>query len=185
MACRGRGGSAFESLYFQIFYWIAFTFFTYAEASPGYVWATEIQKPQQEVVLTVSGNVTNHNGNSAVQLDIPMLEGIGLKSLVTHTIYSSSAHQWHGVLMRDLLEFVGAKGSLVEIKALDGYSTTIPISDFYDYDVLLATKRNGKRLSIRSRGPTRIIYPVDHNPSLQSPTYTSRFVWQIEQIVVK
>ena len=185
MARRGRGARALYRVHLSLAFLIVFSFCSYMEAFAEQVRADELEQPQQDVILTVEGLLANHNGQGHVKLDRPMIERIGLNELTTHTVYSTKAYQWHGVLMRDLLDYVGAQGKTVMVQAMDGYRTSIPIQDFHDYDVLLATKRNGQDLNIRSRGPVRLIYPLDHDASLLDPKYTARFVWQIEKIVVQ
>ena len=185
MARWGTGAASFKGLLQRIFFGIAITFFACAGALSAHAWADELAYPQEDIILTISGSVSNQNAKGLVYLDRQMIEDIGLSKVITHTVYSSKAHEWHGVLMRDLLAYVEAKGDTVEVLALDGYRTKIPVQDFYDYDVLLATRQDGRDLSIRRRGPIRIIYPIDHDESLLDPKYTSRFVWQIEKMIVK
>nr|WP_319390265.1 molybdopterin-dependent oxidoreductase [uncultured Cohaesibacter sp.] len=185
MARRGNMGGALARLHLKLVCGIIFSTVTCLEAHSVFVYADELSWPQRDVILTITGKLDNHNANGAVLLDRPMIEKIGLRELHTRTIYSSTPHLWRGVLMRDLLDYVGSKGELVEFRALDGYSVTIPIKDFYDHDVLLALRQNGKDLSIRRRGPTRLIYPRDLDASLLDPKYAARSVWQIEKMIVK
>jgi DMSO/TMAO reductase YedYZ molybdopterin-dependent catalytic subunit len=51
---------------------------------------------------------------------------------------------WEGVLVRDLLSEakVKPKANTVILYAIDGYSTSFPLSYFYDNDILLAYKMN-------------------------------------------
>ncbi|WP_316859391.1 molybdopterin-dependent oxidoreductase [uncultured Cohaesibacter sp.] len=147
--------------------------------------AKELPCPKERVILSVFGKISHQNYEGVAKLDRPMLASIGMTMLNTHSVYSTNAHDWNGVLMRDLLAYVGAHGQEVEFRALDGYHITIPVSDFFDFDVLLAMQRDGQDLSIRSRGPTRLIYPIDNNRALRSQKYTPRFVWQIEKMTVK
>ncbi len=185
MARRGTGAASFNGLFQRICWGIVTAFFACMSVLSAPVGAEELEQPQDDIILTISGKVSNHNAEGLVYLDRSMIEAIGLNEVVTHTVYSTKAHQWHGVLMRDLLAYVGAKGETVEVHALDGYQTEIPVHDFYDYDVLLATRQDGRNLSVRRRGPIRIIYPIDHDSSLLDPKYTARFVWQIEKMIVK
>ncbi len=185
MACRGKASDALHWLHRRTIFAFCFALLFSLEGVSSHALADELEKPREDIILTVTGNIAHHNADGAVLLDRPMIENVGLKELETHTVFSSKAYLWHGPLMRDLLEYIGARGESIEVLALDGYSITIPIKDFYDYDVLLATKRDGKHLSVRNRGPIRLIYPIDHDQTLRDPKYTSRFVWQIEKIVVK
>ncbi|WP_319483926.1 molybdopterin-dependent oxidoreductase [uncultured Cohaesibacter sp.] len=185
MARRGNMEGVLARVRLKLVCCIIFSMVTSLEAYSAFAYADELSRPQHDVILTVTGRLDNHNANGAVLLDRAMIEKIGLRELHTHTARSKSAHLWHGVLMRDLLDFVGAKGEQVEFHALDGYSVTIPIKDFYEHDVLLAIRQNGENLSVRRRGPTRIIYPMDMDESLLDPKYTARSVWQIEKMIVK
>ena len=51
---------------------------------------------------------------------------------------------WEGILLRDLLEEAGVRpeANTVIFYAHDGYSTTHPLSYFYDNDILLAYRMN-------------------------------------------
>ncbi|WP_245418043.1 molybdopterin-dependent oxidoreductase [Cohaesibacter celericrescens] len=147
--------------------------------------AEGLPKPSGAVVLTISGNISEHNGSGKARFDRRMLEALGMRTLHTRTIYSSNESDWCGILMRDLLTRVGAKGEKIEFTAHDDYRAVIPFKEYFEYDVLLAMEKNGKKLSMRTRGPTRIIYPLDGNEELDDKRYAARYVWQIKDIVVK
>lgn len=51
---------------------------------------------------------------------------------------------WEGILFRDLLDEVGAKpeANTVILYAYDGYSTSFPLSFFYDKDIIMAYRMN-------------------------------------------
>jgi DMSO/TMAO reductase YedYZ molybdopterin-dependent catalytic subunit len=55
---------------------------------------------------------------------------------------------WHGVLVRDLLDAsrVKPEAKTVIFKAVDGFSTSFPVSYFDDRDILLAFRMNGAPL---------------------------------------
>lgn len=153
--------------------------------SNGSAQANSLPEPNGEVILTISGKLTRHNGKGIVRLDRAMLEMIGTHEIVTQTFYSSKASKWRGVLMRNLLAYIGAKGDDIEVVALDRYRAVIPRSDFEKYDVILALEQNDEKLTVRSRGPSRIIYPSDQNEELRAPEYGARLVWQIEKMIIK
>ena len=161
------------------------TLFVLWSGSAALLRAETLPEPQGKVILTVSGNLSNHNGQGIVRLDRQMLMDIGLHELSTRSYSLGEPSLWRGVLMRDLLAFVGARGKEIEAISLDKYRKKIPRVDFETYDVILALEKNGKPLSIRTRGPTRIIYPYDQHEELQSQAYGGRLVWQIKKIVVK
>ena len=144
-----------------------------------------LPEPKGSVVLTVSGAISNENGGGEVRFDRAMLRAIGQYEITTHTIYSSKPSTWRGVLMRDLLDYVGATGETVEFFAYDDYRVAVPVQDYQDFDVLLAFQKDGKDMSLRTRGPTRIIYPHDQHEELQDQKFAARYVWQIRKMIVK
>lgn len=77
------------------------------------------------------------------------------------------------------------KGSRLKVHALNDYWVEIPMSDVVNYNILLASKIDGKAFSIRDFGPYFVIYPVDERrEELNSPVKFSKFVWQVDSITV-
>lgn len=95
-------------------------------------------------------------------------------------------HDVRGPLMRDLLKAAGVDGTTALGVALDKYEVEIPTRDFVDYDVIAAIEVDGKRLSVREKGPAWIVYPSVDNPSLKAdPVYEARSIWQLKELTVK
>ena len=145
-----------------------------------------LPSPTGKIILKVSGLIAHYNGRDGeVSFDRAMLEAIGMQSLTTHTYKSSKAHTYRGILMRDLLDYVGAHGKELTLFSLDGYVVSVPIREYRDFDILLAMEMDGKALTVRRRGPTRIIYPLDQQPELGTGKYPKRMVWQLERLQVQ
>src|SRR3546814_10669243 len=102
----------------------------------------------------------------------------------TSTSVTDGVHAFDGFLVRDLLEQVGASGSSVVATALNHYVIDFPITEFDDYDVILAYAMDGKRLRTRDKGPLWIVYPRDDHPELQDIRYDYRWVWQVFRLDV-
>ena len=68
--------------------------------------------------------------------------------------------------------------------ALNDYETRIPVSDFMQFNVLLAIKRNGHYMPVSDKGPLFIVYPYDSNPELKTQKYYSRSAWQLASLEV-
>jgi len=73
----------------------------------------------------------------------------------------------------------------VTATAANDYSVEIPVSDFLDYDVILAITMDGERLTLRDKGPLWIVYPRDDHPELSSPLINSRWIWQLVALELK
>lgn len=121
-----------------------------------------------------------------VAVDDDMLQQIAAKEIYTKVVsLNSDVRSVRGVLARDLLKHVGATGTMATISALDDYQIEIPLGDFTQYDVVIAVEIDGKRLTVRDKGPAWVIYPVSSHPELDHQVYESRSVWQIKTIEIK
>ena len=148
-------------------------------------YAGSYEETKERTIITITGKISPDIPNGAAKIGYDTLEKIGVKELTTRTFYSKKQYNFSGVLMRDLMAYVGATGKTLEITALDDYRINVPIADYEKYDVLLVFKLDGKNLSIRERGPARIIYPVEQHSELNDKKYASRYIWQIKGMKVK
>ena len=154
-------------------------------AGAGQALAGTLAQPQGKVVLTVSGLITNTNKDGTAEFDMPMLESLGLQSFSTTTPWYDGPVTFEGVAMMRLMDFVGATGGSITVKALNDYATDIPMADFKKYPAILALKRNGAYMPVRDKGPLFIVDPYDSDPDLKHQRFYSRSAWQVAQIIVK
>ena len=131
---------------------------------PGPARAAVLPKPEGKVVLTMSGLIKETNGDGVAEFDIAMFEG---------------------VRMAALLDRIGATGTTLTARALNDYSTDIPVEDFRKYEVLLALKRDGAYMPVKDKGPLFIVYPYDSDPELKHQRFYSRSAWQVARMVLK
>jgi len=146
--------------------------------------AEGLGSPSGKPILRISGKITTFNQGSEALFDLAMLEALGSETMRTRTPWYDQAVVFQGVLMRKLLEVVGAYGDSLMVIALNDYACQIPAGDFTRFPVLLAYKRNGQPMPISDKGPLFIVYPYDSDPELQSQKYYSRSPWQVAKIQV-
>src|SRR4029077_21257280 len=125
-----------------------------------------LPQPRGPVVLVITGDIARSNGPDRANFDIDMLKQIGMTSLVTATPWTEGASKFEGVLARDVLRYVGARGDHITAISMNDYLVEIPTRDFTDHDVIFALKRDGKFLGLRDMGPVLIVYPFDRDASL-------------------
>lgn len=154
-------------------------------AAPDALGQEPLGKPAGKIILTVSGNIKNTNDAAMAHFDLEMLHALGMRTLRTSTSWTDGTQEFSGILMRDLLDAVGAQGSRVEAIALNDYSYGIDMEDFDRYPVLLATSLNGRKLRIRDKGPLWIVYPRDHHMELRTEAVDRKMVWQLRRLVVE
>lgn len=116
-------------------------------------------------------------------LSIQELESAGIRHIRTTSPWEIGQIDLEGPLLRDVLAMVGlAKSRRILIRAKDDYISEIPLSDWRDYPVILATRLGGRPLGQRQKGPTRIVYPLLDHPELSTPDRQGRWIWLIASI---
>lgn len=144
--------------------------------------STAMAAEDSETLLEVTGRIADGGGT---RLDRQVLEAMPQHRIITSTPWTDGVSVFEGPLLCDLLERVGAEGTVLQARALNDYVVEIPISDCQRYPVILALTRDGARLSRRDMGPIWIVYPRDEFPELQLETVNARWIWQLTAIEVR
>ncbi|WP_459090261.1 putative pterin-binding protein [Mesorhizobium sp. A556] len=147
--------------------------------------AKDLPQPAGKVLLRITGDIERTNGDGEARFDRAMIEALALSTLETTTVVADGVKRFKGVLMRDLLDVVGAAGTVVTASALNDYVVDIPVTDFEEFDVLMAFQMDGEQLTRRDKGPYWIVYPRDDFTVLQDIRYDSRWVWQLHHLDVR
>jgi hypothetical protein len=147
--------------------------------------ADTIPAPKDPVILTVTGKVTNRNSAEGAAFDAQMLQALPSRVTVTNTPWYPEKTRFEGPIGAALLDLVGANGTMLRVTALNDYVVEIPVADFRKWPVILATKIDGKPISVREKGPIFVIYPFDQEPSLYNELYFGRSAWQLKTIEVR
>jgi len=150
-----------------------------AAAVAGSALSHPILAQSERVVLEVSGQV-----EATRTFTLADLQALGTTRLVTSTAWTDGMPAFDGVLARRVIETLGPiRSQHVTALALNDYRTDIPISDFYDYDVIFAWSMDGQMLTRRDKGPLWIVYPRDAVPQLREERYENRWVWQLNRLI--
>lgn len=152
-------------------------------ASP--VVAETLPTPTGPVVLTVSGEIENTNGDGVAEFDIDMLRELGESEITTETIWTPGTIVFTGVRLETLLEAVGATGDTIDATAINDYSVEIPVSDATAGGPIVAYEMDGKRMSRRDKGPLWIIYPFSTSSDYRTEVIYSRSIWQLDRLMIE
>ena len=144
-----------------------------------------LQAPQDTVILKVTGKLAVTNDGEAASFDRAMLASLPQTTLTSYTDWTSGEQTFTGVLLKDLLERIGAEGDSVNAIALNDYTAEIPWDDLGRFRVLLALTRNGAEMSVRDKGPIWIIYPNDQPPGSTPFQHNDKMVWQLARLNVE
>lgn len=147
--------------------------------------AFALEAPKGKTILTISGNISEHNRGETAEFDSAMLEKLPQHTFSAKTPWYKESHTFTGPLLRDVLAMVGAKGKGLKALALNDYKTQIPADDAGKFDVIMARLMDGKPMPVRDKGPLFIIYPFDSNEVLRSELYYGRSAWQLKAIIVE
>jgi hypothetical protein len=147
--------------------------------------AAAMDAAEGDVLLTVTGVISETNAGEAAEFDLPMLEAFDTVVIETTTIWTDGVQTFEGVDLVDLLAALGAEGTMLRAVALNDYAVDIPVSDAVDGGPIVAYLRNGEAMSAREKGPLWIIYPFDSSPEYQSELIYSRSIWQLNRIEVQ
>lgn len=135
----------------------------------------------EETLLTIRGTGCCE-GRSEVTLNRSAFDALPQHSIVTQTPWTEGKHTYSGVLLRDLVRYAGLRGAEIKVAAINDYWATLPLSDAEHYPVLLASARDGQPLTLRTKGPLWVIYPLSDYPELDRELYHSRMVWQVNTV---
>lgn len=144
--------------------------------------AAELPKPTGDVVLTVTGKITNTNAPGKAEFDRAMLAKLGMSELKTSHSWGEGVSQFEGVLAGKLLDYVGATGAKIKAAAVNDYAIELESAELRKVPVLLATKMNGADLRLRDRGPIWIVYPRDSYPEFKDEKHNFKWIWQLKSL---
>lgn len=147
--------------------------------------ADALPLPEGEVVLTVSGQITQKNSADAALFDLSMLRDMGVVRIETTTIWTDGPQVFEGVPLTRLIEELGAEGSVISASALNDYTVEIPLSDAVPGGPILAFAQNGAPLSVRDKGPLWVVYPYDAKADYQSEVIFARSIWQVKRMEIR
>jgi len=89
--------------------------------------------------------------------------------------------RWYGVRFQDLARLVRPKESAAHVffKCADGYTTSLPLKDLMQDDVILAYMLNGEDLPIPLGGPMRLVVPAKY--AYKSALWVAEIVFMAER----
>ncbi|MEM9163292.1 MAG: molybdopterin-dependent oxidoreductase [Cyanobacteria bacterium P01_F01_bin.4] len=153
--------------------------------TPSLAAGSAIPDPQEDVILTVSGQVGAANEGQTIVMDIPTIESAGLVEYTVEDPFEKEERTFEGVLMKDLLALwqVSPEATVLSVTALNDFQVDVPIELVRDYPVIFALKQDGEYMTPDYRGPAMLVFPYDHYTfDIGSDSY---WVWQIKTIEVK
>lgn len=152
--------------------------------SSTFVFAEALSNPENPVILTVSGQITNKNNPTSAEFDLAMLKDLEKTTIKTSTIWTEGEQVFEGVSLAALVGKLGMSGDTLRATAINDYAVEIPMSDAIEGRALVAYHMNGETMSIREKGPLWIVYPFDADADFRTEVIYTRSIWQLDRIEV-
>lgn len=176
MSCQSNNFRPFTLAIAMLAIWVAGT---------GGLMAAPLIAPTGEVVLTVSGEISNVNTDTGQAVfDLEQLRALPTVRFSTSTIWTEGDHDFAGVPLRVLLETVGGDGALLKVSAINDYTVEIPTSDLGEDYPIIAYEMDGGEMSVRNKGPLWVVFPYDLSPNYRTEVIYSQSIWQLVSINV-
>lgn len=144
--------------------------------------AEPLPRPVGDVILAVSGTITQTNAADAAVFDLAMLRDLDATTIETTTIWTEGVQTFQGVSLHVLLARLGIDAGTLRATAIDDYTVEIPVSDAVPGGPIIAYGLNGNTMSIRDKGPLWIVYPYDAKADYRSEVVYSRSIWQLDRL---
>lgn len=138
---------------------------------------------KEDTLLSIRG-ITNSGCNGDVQLNNEQLLALPQQQFVTHHSWSDEAESFSGPLLQDVLDTTCSNTKKIKLTALNDYAIDIDFSKLKQYQPIVALSVNGKRLSIREKGPLWVMLPLDDHKDIDERSLDGMMIWQLSDIQV-
>lgn len=134
--------------------------------------------------------ITDQSGSTVILSEGELLN-LPRATIETQTAWTTGVHHFEGIALTDILKKAGIDAStynasaLLRLTAWNDYIVDIPLRDAVDYKTLIAAFMDGKRLTIKDKGPYWLVYPRDSYPDLQDSRFDHRWSWQLKELTVQ
>lgn len=135
------------------------------------------------MALQAAPKLTITTDTDAVILDRNQLEAFPQTTITTTSPYYEGTAEFSGPSLKRVLESAGLSGqSRITFQALNDYQVEASLDEVMGLNAIVATRMNGKPMSVRNRGPFWVMLPLSDRPELDSEEYHRFMVWQLNRI---
>ena len=138
---------------------------------------------KEDTLLNIQA-VKNSGCSKAVQLNDTALLSLPQRQFVTHHSWSDSAESFSGPLLADVLDTTCNNVVKIKLTALNDYAIDMDFSKVKKYQPIVALTVNGKRLSIREKGPLWVMLPMDDHKDIAEKSMDGMMIWQLSDIKI-
>ena len=137
---------------------------------------------RNDTLLSIQA-LANSGCESAVQLNSTELLALPQQKFVTHHSWSDKAETFSGPLLQDVLNTTCNNSEKIKLTALNDYAIDMDFNEVKKYQPIIALSVNGKRLSVREKGPLWVMLPLDEH-KITDRSLDGIMIWQLSDIEI-
>ncbi len=123
----------------------------------------------------------------AYELDAATLQRLPSVTIKPTLEYDGKRHTLEGPLLTTLLDAVGAQGTQLALRAVDGYNVALSRADAAAYKMMVALDIDGRPMAVGGFGPQWAVYDADNLPAFKDKPLKERFAlcpWGLYHVAV-
>lgn len=124
------------------------------------------------------------NCNASIALDEKALLSLPQQRFKTRHTWSDTAQEFSGPLLSDVLNLACHNVTRLMLKAINDYSIEMDFNEMRNYQPIVAITVDGKRLSVRHKGPLWVMMPLDRFDELPPRSMDDMLIWQLSDISI-
>lgn len=117
------------------------------------------------------------------QFSATQLLALPQQQFTTHHSWSEEAELFSGPLLQDVLDKTCSNAEKIKLTALNDYAIDMDFSEVKKFRPIIALSLNGKRLSIREKGPLWVMLPLDKH-KIFDRSMDGLMIWQLSDITI-
>jgi len=150
-------------------------------AAVGFFISAVISAPSWAVDLKVTGE----DGSQLAVFDQASIEALGLIEIKTETPWTEGVVRFQGASVASMLSELNISDASVTGHAVNDYAVSLNAEIIEKYNPIIATRMNGKAMTIEGKGPFWIVFDFDEIGEDHSVELYSLSVWYLVELEVE
>jgi len=141
-------------------------------------------KPRSEIILTISGAISNSIGDDKTAFDLDMLKALPVTTFKTSTTWTEGKNEIYWGFNASASQRCRFHRPCRKSIALNDYGVEIPVSDAVADGPIIASLIDNKPISLRDKGPSGFLTLQRKTEHRTEETY-AKSIWQLSRIELK
>jgi len=138
---------------------------------------------KEDTILSILTAKESGCHTSHIQLNETALMALPQQEFTTNHTWSETADTFRGPLLKDVLELACNNTQTLNLKAINDYSIRMDFTMAQPLEPIVAHTVNGKRLSVREKGPLWVMISTDQH-KVAPKSLDAMMIWQLSDITI-